>query len=150
MSFPNSYATILRKITLTTTELHDVIQNHDYWQPRTPNVPNCVLRSAMDPRNFLYWKIIIWQNSWMRPGNIKLSNKLKILTLIHTSQEIRREWINISFRKASGTYGLKLDVVGSHKMSGLKLCAELNECNYLNSENVKSTSVSSFLCVGVM
>jgi len=46
-SFPESYATFLSNITLTTTELHDVkyIQKHDYWQFRMPSVPICAPRN---------------------------------------------------------------------------------------------------------
>jgi len=126
------------------------IHNHNYWQPRMPSVPNCALRSPRIHETFSTKKIIIWQNSWMRPGNMKLSKKKKYLTPLYTCYEIKREWIKITYRKTFGTYAVKLDLVCSHRMQGLKLSAECNECNFLNSEYGKSTSVSSFLCVGLM
>jgi hypothetical protein len=38
--------------------------------------------------------------------------------------------------KTFGTYAVKLDFVGSHKMQGLKLSAEWKVCNFLNSSRL--------------
>ena len=62
------------------------------------------------------------------------STKPSLLTnyniMLYICHAIKREWIKITYRKKFGTCAVKLDLVCSHNMQGLKLSAEWKECNY--------------------